>query len=59
MQFQFDSFASFMTMNGHGPYVWAAYGISFAVLLYLLVSPILQRRQFVRAQLKSQRIAQK
>lgn len=59
MQFQFDSLASFMAMNGHGQYVWAAYGISFAVLIYLLLSPRLQRRQFIRAQVKSQRVAQK
>ena len=57
MTFQFDSFASFMAMNGHGPFVWAAYGITFAVLIYLLVSPLLQRRQFLRQQARQQRAA--
>ncbi|MGB3611271.1 MAG: heme exporter protein CcmD [Cellvibrio sp.] len=57
MNFQFDSFASFIAMNGHGPFVWAAYGITFAVLAYLLASPLLQRRRFVREQARQQRIA--
>jgi heme exporter protein D len=57
MNFQFDSFTSFMTMNGHGPFVWAAYGITFVVLVYLLVSPLLQRRQFLRQQARQQRAA--
>lgn len=57
MNLQFDSFASFIAMNGHGPFVWAAYGITFAVLAYLLASPLLQRRRFVREQARQQRIA--
>ena len=32
MEFQFDSFNAFMWMKGHGPYVWAAYGITLAGL---------------------------
>lgn len=59
MSFQFDSFASFMVMNGHGPFVWAAYGITLIVLVYLLVSPVLQSRQFFRQQQKLQRISRK
>lgn len=59
MNFQFDSFAGFMAMNGHGPFVWAAYGITFAVLVYLLVSPVLQRRQFLREQARQQRVTQR
>lgn len=55
MKFQFDSFSSFMAMNGHGLFVWAAYGITFAVLVYLLVSPLLQRRRFLREQARQQR----
>jgi heme exporter protein D len=57
MTFQFDSLANFMAMNGHGPFVWASYGITFVVLVYLLVSPVLQRRAFFRQQAKQQRIA--
>ncbi|PSF06153.1 heme exporter protein CcmD [Marinobacter fuscus] len=28
----FDSFSAFLAMEGHGPYVWACYGV-FAILL--------------------------
>ncbi len=59
MTFQFESIASFMVMNGHGPYVWAAYAVTAAVLVYLTLSPVLQRRQFIRQQLKLGRIANK
>ncbi len=42
--FQFESLADFMVMNGHGSYVWSAYGISAMVLLYLAIRPLRQRR---------------
>lgn len=50
MKFQFDSLQDFFQMSGHGPYVWACYGITFVVLLYLVVRPIRRRRRFVRQQ---------
>jgi len=59
MVFQFESLASFIAMNGHGSFVWAAYGISFLVMSYLLVSPMLQRRQFFRQQKRLMRITRK
>lgn len=37
-------------MSGHGPYVWACYGITFVVLLYLVVQPIRRRRRFIHRQ---------
>ena len=37
MKFQFETFADFIAMNGHGPFVWAAYGITFAALIVLLL----------------------
>jgi heme exporter protein D len=58
MKFQFESFADFIAMNGHGPYVWAAYAITFAVLIYLLVSPLLQKKTFIKQQQKIQKLAQ-
>ena len=30
---QFDSITAFLHMGGHGAYVWAAYGVTFTVLL--------------------------
>ena len=58
MTLQFDSLASFFAMNGHGGYVWAAYGITFVVLTCLVISPIVQRRQFFSQQKKLQKLAQ-
>lgn len=58
MQFQFESMAAFWLMDGHGPYVWGAYFITALVLIYLLVSPLVQRNVFFRQQQKLQRLAQ-
>ena len=41
----FDSFADFLAMGKHGAYVWSAYGISLAVLLFNVLLPILGRRR--------------
>lgn len=56
MKFQFESIADFIAMNGHGPYVWASYAITFAVLVFLLVSPVLQKKAFVKQQQKQQKL---
>lgn len=49
MQFQFDSIAALMAMNGHGPYVWAAYAITLVCLVALVWVPVAQKRRFIRA----------
>lgn len=46
--FQFDSLAAFFAMGGHGPYVWGAYLLSLSVLLWLVVSPLLRKKQFLQ-----------
>lgn len=58
MKFQFETFADFIAMNGHGPFVWAAYGITFAALIFLLLSPVLQKKAFIKQQQKLQKLAQ-
>lgn len=59
MNFQFDSLQDFLQMSGHGPYVWACYGITFVVLLYLVLRPIRRRRRFIhRQRLWLQKMAQ-
>jgi heme exporter protein D len=58
MQLQFESLADFWAMNGHGSYVWLAYTITLVVLVYLVVSPLLQTRQFLQQQRKLQRLAE-
>lgn len=58
MKFQFDSFHDFLTMAGHGPYVWSCYVITFAFMVYLTVMPSIRSRQFIRQQRRlAQRIA--
>lgn len=56
MKFQFDSLPDFLTMAGHGPYVWACYAITFGLMLYLAVTPTIRSRQFLRQQ---KRLAQR
>ena len=48
MNFQFENLSAFIEMAGHGPYVWAAYGVSVAVLIWLLLRPISQKREVLR-----------
>lgn len=57
MKFQFESIADFIAMNGHGSYVWASYAITFAVLIFLLASPLLQKKAFVKQQKKQQKLS--
>ncbi|OUS10316.1 heme exporter protein CcmD [Gammaproteobacteria bacterium 54_18_T64] len=42
--FQFESFDAFVAMAGHGPYVWAAYGVSLAIMAWLAVLPLRRQR---------------
>lgn len=53
--FQFDSFNEFVQMGGHGPYVWASYVISLAVLAWLIVSPLLRKRKLVQEVVRERR----
>ena len=41
---QFDSFAAAVTMGGHGGFVWAAYAITFVVILVMIVRPVMNIR---------------
>lgn len=44
----FDSLAALWAMDGHGPYVWSAYTISFIVLTALPVLALKRHRQLQR-----------
>ena len=57
MGFYFDSWAEFFHMGGHGPYVWACYLITWAVLGYLLISPVVRQRRWLKRQAALQRRA--
>lgn len=47
MMFRFESLQDFLQMSGHGPYVWSAYVISIAVMLWLVISPLRRRRRLL------------
>ncbi|MGF1680378.1 heme exporter protein CcmD [Photobacterium minamisatsumaniensis] len=41
----FDSFSDFLAMGGYASYVWAAYGISFGMLLWLTIASLTTKRR--------------
>ena len=47
--FQFDSFANFMTMDGHGVYVWVSYLVTLAVMAWLVAWPLVASRRTRKA----------
>jgi len=40
----------FFAMGGYAFYVWVSYGITFVVMLIIVIGPIIQRKQFLRQQ---------
>ena len=48
MIFQFESLQQLLTMDGHGFYVWTAVLVSMAVMLWLIVSPLLDSRRALK-----------
>lgn len=51
---QFDNFADFIAMGGHGFYVWLAYALTAAILVFNIVQPVVRRRRLIKEQ--SQRL---
>ncbi|WP_432697761.1 heme exporter protein CcmD [Marinobacterium sp. YM272] len=47
----FSSFSEFLSMGGHGLYVWLSYALGLIVILVNLVVPLMERSQLI-AQLK-------
>ncbi|MGH1485476.1 MAG: heme exporter protein CcmD [Cellvibrionaceae bacterium] len=56
MDFQFESFAAFMNMDGHGPYVWASYIITTVSLKLLVVIPYWYKKSLTEQIKRQQRI---
>ena len=52
---QFDSLQALIEMGGHGRFVWMAYGITFAVAIGLIASPMIKRRRLLKM-LKTQQV---
>jgi heme exporter protein D len=46
----FESFADFLAMGRHAPYVWSAYGLTSAIVLWNVLQPWRTRRQLLREQ---------
>ncbi len=53
---KFDSLPAFFAMDGHGAYVWLAYGITLLAIVLSLWLPALTRRAFVQSE---KRLAQR
>ena len=52
MKFQFESVDAFLTMGGHGPFVWASYVLVYIIIIYLTLSPLLAKKAFLKQQKK-------
>ncbi len=48
--FQFPDLQSFLWMDGHGPYVWSCYVVTFVGMAYLALEPKLQKKKFINQQ---------
>lgn len=44
----FESVSAFLDMGGHGLFVWSAYGITIAIMLWLLLAPVARSRTLTR-----------
>lgn len=51
----FESFADFLAMGGHGPYVWSTYGLCMAVLAWIAIQPLLARRRYLNDLIRRRR----
>ena len=49
----FHSLHAFISMGGHGEFVWSAYGIALVVTVYNFVHPMIQKKRNLE-QLKKQ-----
>jgi len=59
---QFHSFAEFINMGGYAFYVWLSYGVSAALIIYLLLSSISRNKtvlqQIAMRQKREQKLRQ-
>ena len=46
----FDSFADFIAMGTHGPFVWLSYGLTALIVVWNVLQPLLQRRRLLKEQ---------
>jgi heme exporter protein D len=55
MSMYFSTLADLIWMEGHGPFVWSSYIITFLAIGLLALLPLWRRRRFVR-QLRAARV---
>jgi heme exporter protein D len=59
---QFNSFAEFINMGGYAFYVWLSYGVSVALIIYLIFASIRRNKtvleQIAMRQKREQRLRQ-
>ncbi len=55
MTFQFESLSALFWMEGHGPYVWAAYLITLSGICGLVLNFFRSRKNFFRFQASIQK----
>lgn len=53
----FDSLNAALSMEGHGVYVWLAYGVTLVVIAVVLVAPLRRRRRLLKRLSAEQRRA--
>jgi heme exporter protein D len=56
----FDSLHALLAMDGHGVYVWTAYGVTGLVIAVGLLAPLRRRKRFLlqlAAELKRAKVA--
>lgn len=51
----FDNLQDFLTMEGHGLYVWLAYAIALVVLVFNIAAPLVRKRQLLQDQARQMR----
>ncbi|MBK1885552.1 MULTISPECIES: heme exporter protein CcmD [Marinobacter] len=45
----FDSFSAFISMEGHGPYVWACYAVFFVLMAVMMVGSVRSRTAVIES----------
>jgi len=47
VNFQFNNVSGMLHMAGHGIYVWTAVLVTLALIAWLIINPLLQRRHVI------------
>ena len=45
----FESFAAFLSMEGHGPYVWTCYAAFFVLMAVMMIWSLRRRRAVIQS----------